>query len=212
MAQSIGSIFKGKKAGSLGKVGCFSTHPLKNLNAVGDGGFFTTDSEDIFQIAKLYRNHGLETRDNCKFWGTVTRMDEIQACVLNYRLKNLNNLISIRQKNAETYYNLLNQNYVFIPKKRDYAVDTFHTFVIQVKKRDQLKKYLYDKGINSSIHYPQPIHLQDAAKYLGYKAGSFKNTERQSKEILSLPIHQNLDKSSIEYISHNINNFYKLYS
>ena len=88
-AQAIGSTYKNKKAGSLGEIGCFSTHPLKNLNAMGDGGFLTTNSKKHFEICKLYRNHGLINRDNCKFWGSVSRMDEIQACILNFRFKNL---------------------------------------------------------------------------------------------------------------------------
>ena len=207
-AQAIGSSYKNKKAGSLGEIGCFSTHPLKNLNAMGDGGFLTTNSKQHFEICKLYRNHGLINRDNCKFWGSVSRMDEIQACILNFRFKNLEKISLDRQKNAELYMRLLDKQKIYIPPQRDYAKDTFHTFVIQVENRNELKNYLMKHGINTSIHYPTPIHLQDASKYLGYKKGDFPVTEKQSKKILTLPVNNTLTSNQIKYISEKINNFY----
>ena len=172
-AQAIGSFYKNKHAGSIGDIGCFSTHPLKNLNAMGDGGFLTTNSDEVNEICRLYRNHGLETRDNCKFWGTVSRMDEIQACILNFRFKNLNEFIKKRQENAKLYKQLLNDKFVYTPDIRKYAIDSFHTFVIQVDRRDDLKKYLLKNGIETSIHYPTPIHLQSCSKHLNLKEGSF---------------------------------------
>ena len=94
---------------------------------MGDGGFLTTNSDEVNEICRLYRNHGLETRDNCKFWGTVSRMDEIQACILNFRFKNLNEFIKKRQENAKLYKQLLNDEFVYTPDIRKYAIDSFHT-------------------------------------------------------------------------------------
>ena len=207
-AQSIGSIYKNKQAGSLGDVGCFSTHPLKNLNAMGDGGFLTTNSDQINEICRLYRNHGLETRENCKFWGTVSRLDEIQACILNYRFKSIEKFIEGRIRNANLYMELLDKNFVYFPSNRDYAKDTFHTFVIQIDKRDKLKEYLFKNGINTSIHYPRPIHLQTSSKYLKYKKGDFPNTENQSERILTLPINNFVSKEEVFFICEKINKFF----
>ena len=208
-AQSFGSKYKNQQSGSLGDVGCFSTHPLKNFNAMGDGGFLTTNSKKIYNKSKLYRNHGLETRDSCLFWGSVSRLDEIQAAILNFRFKNFDNLIKIRIKNAKIYHDLLDKDKVFIPQMREHATDTFHTFVIQTENRQDLVKYLKYEGISTSIHYPTPIHLQPAAKYLNYSPGDFPITESQSKKILTLPINQELTDKDIKYICSKVNHFFR---
>lgn len=206
-AQSIGSSYGETKSGAFGEVGCFSTHPLKNLNAMGDGGFLTTNSSDIYKIAKLYRNHGLENREKCVFWGSVSRLDELQAGILNYRFSNLESLIKKRIKNADIYHKNLNKKFVYIPEIRKYAVDTYHTFVVQVKFRNDLKEFLLSKGISTSIHYPTPIHLQPCSKYLGHKKGDFPITENQSNEIISLPINQNLNQEQILHVCKYFNEF-----
>ena len=104
---------------------------------------------------------------------------------------------------------LLDKQKIYFPPHRDYAKDTFHTFVIQVENRNELKNYLMKHGINTSIHYPTPIHLQDASKYLGYKKGDFPVTEKQSKKILTLPVNNTLTSNQINYICEKINKFYK---
>ena len=128
-------------------------------------------------------------------FGHVSRMDTLQAAILSFKLKNLNNVISKRRKNFEIYYNHLDRKNIYIPAEEKYQFNTYHTFVIQVKNRDKLRKFLLNKKIDTSIHYPVPIHLQPAAKFLGYKKGDFPMTEDQSKKILTLPIHQDLEKS-----------------
>tara|TARA_B100001057_G_scaffold440240_1_gene474007 strand:+ start:657 stop:1757 length:1101 start_codon:yes stop_codon:yes gene_type:complete len=208
-AQSIGSKYFNKPSGSLGQVGCFSAHPLKNLNAIGDAGYLTTNSKKIYLKAVELRNHGMVNRDRIKNFGYVSRMDNIQASVLNYRLKELKKVIKIRRKNVLLYEKYLNKKNIFIPQEKKGEFNTYHTFVIQVKKRNSLKKYLKKKNIETNIHYPIPIHLQPAAKYLGYNKGDFKNTENQAKKILTLPINHFLKKKEIKYICNSINHFYK---
>lgn len=208
-AQAIGSKYKSKMAGSIGEVACFSAHPLKNLNALGDSGYLTTNSKKIANLLKDVRNHGMTKRNRVKNFGYVSRMDNLQAAILNFRLKNLAKINNKRRINAKFYMNNLNKKFIFMPKENSNEFNTYHTFVIQVAKRDKLKKYLEKKGIETSIHYPIPIHLQPAAKKLGYKLGDFKVTEMQSKKILTLPVNQFIKKNELKKICKEINNFYE---
>ena len=150
-----------------------------------------------------------ESRDNVKNFGYVSRMDNLQAAILNYRLKNLKKNINIRRRNVKFYLNNLNLEKIYFPEEKIEEFNTYHTFVIQVKKRDELKKFLKKKGIDTAIHYPVPIHLQTASKYLNYKVGDFIETESQSKKILTLPINEYLSKKEILYICKTINHFYE---
>ena len=207
-AQSIGSLYKNRAAGSFGIVGCFSAHPLKNLNAIGDAGYLTTDNNRIYKAILDLRNHGMTNGNKVKQFGYVSRMDNLQAAVLSYRLEKLNEVIAKRRKNVEFYKKYLDLKNIFIPDEKEYEFNSYHTFVIQVNRRNQLKKYLQSKGIGTAIHYPIPIHLQLAARSLGYKKGSFKVAENQAKRILTLPINQYLGKEDIQRISNQINYFY----
>lgn len=208
-AQAVGSKYNDKMAGSFGKVACFSAHPLKNLNALGDSGYLTTNSKKISNFIKDVRNHGMTKRNKIKNFGYVSRMDNLQAAILNFRLKNLSKIINKRRLNAKFYINNLNKKFVFIPKENKNEFNTYHTFVVQVSNRDKLKKYLEKKKIETSIHYPVPIHLQPAARKLKYKLGDFKITEAQSKKILTLPVNQFLKVSDLKKICREINNFYE---
>jgi dTDP-4-amino-4,6-dideoxygalactose transaminase len=207
-AQAIGSKYKGKPSGSIGDVGCFSTHPLKNLNACGDGGFLTTNDEKIYAKANSLRNHGMADRDSVDNFGYVSRMDNLQAAILNYRLKKLDEIIDRRRQNAQSYLKYIETDEIFIPPEKEYEFNTYHTFVIQLKKRNELKEFLLKQGIEAAIHYPSPIHLQPAAKRLGYKLGDFPVTEKQAEMILTLPVNQSLGQSEIERICAAINDYY----
>ena len=206
-AQSVGSKYKGKPSGSIGDVGCFSTHPLKNLNACGDGGFLTTNNESIFNKSKLYRNHGTANRNIVYHFGCVSRMDNLQAAILNFRLDKLEDIIEKRRNNAMSYFDGIKNQNLFFPKEKDSKYNTYHTFVVQTPCRDELKEYLSLNGIDTAIHYPVPIHLQPASKKLGYQVGDFPITEKQSKEILTLPVNQYLTKADLEKIIKVINEF-----
>jgi len=208
-AQSIGSKLFDRASGSYGDVGCFSGHPLKNLSAIGDAGYIVTDNYKIYKKIKSLSNHGMENRNIIKNFGYVSRMDNIQAAFLNHKLNSLNSIIKARRRNAEIYKKELNRSKVFFIDERSEEFNTYHTFVVQVEKRNKLKKFLLNKNIQTSIHYPIPIHLQPASLKFGYKKGDFKNAENQSKRILTLPINENLSIKQIKYICKMINKFYK---
>ena len=208
-AQAIGSNYKNKPSGSFGNVGCFSTHPLKNLNACGDGGFITTDDEKIYSGARALRNHGISDRNNINHFGYVSRMDNLQAAILNYRLHKKDMIIEARRRNAQSYFDGLNTVEVLLPEEKKHEFNTYHTFVIQVEKRNELKDYLSRQGIETAIHYPTPIHLQPAAHELKYKLGDFPVTEKQAEMILTLPINQSLNRGEIIRIISAVNKFYR---
>jgi dTDP-4-amino-4,6-dideoxygalactose transaminase len=208
-AQSIGSTYKGVQSGAYGLAGCFSTHPLKNLNACGDGGFVTTNNLKLANDIKLMRSHGLVDRNRVENFGFVSRMDALQAAILTFRLGKLDDVILKRRINAESYISNLNiDEVVFPPETNDYF-NTYHTFVVRVKDRDKLASWLLSKGVQTAIHYPIPIHLQPAAQKYGHRLGDFPAVECQAAEILSLPIHQYLKQDQIEYVIEAIINFYR---
>ena len=207
-AQSIGSRYAGQPSGSIGNVGCFSTHPLKNLNACGDGGILTTNDDNVAERVRLMRNHGLVDRDTVAGFGFVSRMDSLQAAILKYRLGKLDAVIDKRRTNANLYRALLDPRHVFAPPCRPVEFNSFHTMVIQVDRRDELKAHLADHGIATAIHYPVPIHLQPAAARLGYRTGDFPETERQAKRILTLPVNEFLKTAEIRTIADTVNGFF----
>ena len=209
-AQSILSKYKNKYSGTWGDVGCFSAHPLKNLNAMGDSGYVTTNNKSLYLKIKNLRSHGMEeNRNDISDFGHVSRMDNIQAAILNFRLKNLKQIIKQRRNNVNLYLDNLDRKKIFFPKEKFDEFNTYHTFVIQVEEREKLIKYLADNGVGTAIHYPIPIHLQKASKFLGYKKNDFPIAENQSKKILTLPINQFLRKEEIYFICKLINKFYK---
>jgi dTDP-4-amino-4,6-dideoxygalactose transaminase len=207
-AQAIGSMYDGKKAGTFGDAGCFSAHPLKNLNAGGDAGFVTTDNADLADRLRRMRNHGLEGRDTVLEWGWVSRMDTVQAALLGLRLARLDNVTARRRHNADRYHDLLDPMHVFMPPERKIEHNTWHTFVIQVDRRDKLKDFLAENGVETAIHYPVPLHLQPAAIELGYQEGDMPETERQAARILTLPVNQFLTDDDIEYVANSVNRFF----
>jgi dTDP-4-amino-4,6-dideoxygalactose transaminase len=208
-AQAIGSRYQGRNSGTFGTCAAFSAHPLKNLNAAGDAGFLATNDIQIVQKVRLLRNHGLVNRDTVEIWGTVSRMDALQAEILRRRLPRLAHLIERRRQNAENYKRLLAQGPVSFTPCRDYEFNTFHTFVIQTDHRNELQAYLRGRGIGTRIHYPVPIHLQPAAASLGYRRGDFPVAESQADRILSLPIHQFLSFDDQSYVADEIGMFFQ---
>lgn len=200
-AQAIGSMYRGQLSGAIGHYGCFSAHPLKNLNALGDGGFVTTNDREAAKRMRRLRAHGLADRQTVEEWGLVSRMDVLQAAILEYRLDKLPDVIAKRRANAALYQRLLRDERVFVPPCRNEEFNTFHTFVIQVDRRDELQSHLKDIGIKTAIHYPVPIHLQPAAKGLGHGPGDFPATERQAQRILTLPVNQYMTDAEVETVA-----------
>jgi len=208
-AQSIGSMFQGRKSGSFGHFGCFSAHPLKNLNAMGDAGFVTTNESAAAARMRRLRTHGMADRETVDEWGFVSRMDVLQAAILDYRLDKLPDVIAKRRENAALYQRLIKHEKVFVPPCRQDEFNTFHTFVIQVERRDDLQGHLRAIGIKTAIHYPVPIHLQPAAAGLGYRKGDFPAAERQAERILTLPVNQYMSVKDVEAVAGEVLAFYR---
>jgi dTDP-4-amino-4,6-dideoxygalactose transaminase len=207
-AQSIGSTFQGRRSGSFGQFGCFSLHPLKNLNAMGDAGFITTNDGKAAERLRRLRSHGLTDRNTIEEWGFVSRLDVLQAAILDYRLDKLPAVIAARRQNAATYQRLLQHDAIFVPPCRQDEFNTFHTFVIQVDRRDELQRHLREIGIKTAIHYPVPIHLQPAAAPLGHGKGDFPVTEQQAERIITLPVNQHMTAADVENVAAEVLAFY----
>lgn len=210
--QAIGSEYQGKKAGSLGDIGCFSFFPSKNLNAYGDGGMVTTNSLELAEKIKMLRNHGSKVKYYNDEIGVSSRLDGLQAAILSVKLKHLNKWNKSRQNIANTYNKLLKDiDYIELPK---YDLDTnsthiYHQYTIKIKngKRDELKKYLEDYNISSMVYYPLPLHLLKAMEYLDIKKGSLPIVEKMCSEVLSLPIYPEIENKKIKLIETKIIKF-----
>jgi dTDP-4-amino-4,6-dideoxygalactose transaminase len=209
-AQAVGAAIQGQPVGSFGDLGCFSLHPLKNLNAAGDGGMLTTNQEELYLKLTQMRNHGLKNRDEIDFFAYNSRLDTFQAIVAAHRLKRLNEVTAARRQNARLYDELLADltDAVSIPPRRPNFTQVFHTYVVQVRDRENLSRHLAAKGIETRVHYPVPIHLQAPGRQLGWGPGDLPETEKQAAHILSLPIHQHLSRAQLEYVAHTIRDFY----
>jgi dTDP-4-amino-4,6-dideoxygalactose transaminase len=203
-AQAMGTRYRNRRAGSLGTVGCFSAHPLKIFNALGDAGFITTDSAEIASRVRLLRNHGLVDRDTVSEFGYVSRLDALQAVVLRYRLGRLDEMIERRRDNVALYRELLKGTPIRLPEQKPYEFHTFVNFVSQCDRRDELQKHLADKGVQTVVHYNTPIHLQPAAQSLQCRKGQFPVTERLCETILALPANQSLRHEDVAYVCNEI--------
>ena len=205
--QAHGAKYNSKNAGTIGDMGCFSFYPTKNLGAYGDGGMVVTNNEELYKKLIMLRNYGEVKKFTSKIEGFNSRLDEIQSAVLRVKLKYLDEWTNKRREIATMYHQLLYNSNVQLPCERQWAKHVYHLFVIRVNKRDALKDYLHERGVGTQIHYPIPIHLQDAYKRLGHKAGDFPISERNAEEILSLPIYPELTTEEIEAVAGLITEF-----
>ena len=198
-AQAIGASYRGRRVGSLGVAAGFSLHPLKNLGVYGDGGLITTNDDKLASKLRMLRNHGLRNRDECEVWGFNSRLDSMQAGFAEIKLGFLDSWNERCREIAESYRIGL-ANYVQVPFDQTWEECVYHNFVIRTDKRDELMAHLKEHGVDTRIHYPIPIHLQDAAKELGYKLGDFPNAEKYAKTMISLPIYPELSNAQAAYI------------
>jgi len=206
-AQAIGAEYHNKRVGSFGDTGCFSLHPLKTLNACGDAGVITTNDGNLYHLLLQMRNIGLKNRDESDVWGYNSRLDTMQAAILNVKLKYLDEWTEARRKNAGYYISRL-KDVCDTPVEEKNEKSVFHTFVVGVDRRKELIDHLEQNGIGSRIHYPIPIHLQKTAGHLGYKKGDFPVCEKKAGQILSLPVYQGLTNDDLEYIVEKVTGFY----
>lgn len=207
-AQAMGATLGGRPVGSFGELGCFSLHPLKTIGGCGDGGMITTDDDNLAAQLRLLRNHGIQNRqEDCRQWGFNSRLDTIQAAIVNVKLDYLNAWTSTRRSHAAQYRELLGTA-VRVPTDQPEVRATYTTFIIEADRRDDLADHLLQQHIACKVHYAVPIHLLDAAQGCGYQRGAFPTAERQAERILSLPIHESLDEAAISRVCEAILSFY----
>jgi len=229
-AQAIGSQYKdGRKAGSIGQIGCFSFYPSKNLGCFGDGGLVTTNDETLYERLKIMRVHGGKPKYYHKVIGGNFRLDAIQAAVLNVKFPHLDSWTAKRQENAELYTKFFKdhglaevegklefdeRNKVLLPepvyKKNDLKYyHIYNQYVIRVENRDELRKYMTENEIGSEIYYPVPFHLQECFADLGYEKGDFPVSESCAADTIALPIYPELTNEQIEFTVKTISDFIK---
>lgn len=201
---------KKKYAGNFGITGCFSMHPLKNLNVWGDGGIITTNNKKIYDKIRLMRNHGLISRNDCKIYGYNSRLDTIQAAVGLEMIKKINLITKSRIKNAKYLNDQLKdiKEITLIKEKTGYK-SVYHLYQFFCKNRDDLDVYLRKNKIDSKVHYPKPLHLHHAAKKFNYKNGQFEIAEKLAKKVISIPVHEFIKKKELDYMISKIKKFYK---
>jgi UDP-2-acetamido-2-deoxy-ribo-hexuluronate aminotransferase len=214
-AQSLGSLYKINEsyhqAGTLGHIGCTSFFPTKNLGGMGDGGALFTNDNTLGARIRAIANHGMFQRYKHEMIGVNSRLDTLQAAILNIKLTYLDEYLAARQKVAKSYFNQLSGiNSIILPISDNQSVHTYNQFTIQVEgegKRDALKSFLAEQGIPSMIYYPTPVHLQPAYQFFGYKEGDLPVSEKLSHKVLSLPMHPELEEEQISYICEAIKTF-----
>ena len=196
-AQAHGAEYKRKRVGSLGSAGCFSFYPSKNLGAYGEAGAVVTNDEELAKRLRLLRDHGSTSKYAHAIVGYNFRMEEIQAAVLNVKLRHLNDWNDARRARAATYNASLSSAGLVLPEEMDYARHVYHVYAVQSQNRDDLQKRLTAAGVQTGVHYPIPIHLQPAYASLGYKGGELPVTENLAERVLSLPMFPELSDEQI---------------
>jgi len=216
-AQALGADFIpasgfNQKAGTIGHLGCTSFFPSKNLGAFGDGGALFTNDDSFGKRAASLVNHGMQKRYHYDHVGVNSRLDTIQAAILRIKLQHLDDYHRLRQKTA-TWYDttLAGIEGLQTPVRSKFTTHIFHQYTLQVdaSRRDALKQWLMEKGIPSQVYYPVPLHLQKAYSDLGYREGRFPVSEGLCSKVLSLPMHTEMEKIQLEYISEQVQQFFK---
>ena len=203
--------YRGSRCGGIGDLGCFSFHPLKNLNVWGDGGIITTNDDYFNEKIRLIRNHGLSDRNTCLEFSYNSRLDSIQAVVAKHLIENkLDFITSKRISNAMMFDSLLQDvPQIKLLKRSNLYKEVFHLYIFSVKNRDQLANYLKSNGVDAKIHYPIPMHLQPAAKKFNFNKEDFQNAENLASKTMSLPVHEFITEEQILYVSNLIKEFFK---
>jgi dTDP-4-amino-4,6-dideoxygalactose transaminase len=200
-----------RKAGTIGQIGTTSFFPSKNLGCYGDGGALFTDDEALALKLRSIANHGMKARYQYEYIGINSRLDTIQAAILRVKLKHLSEFNKSRRHFADQYDNGLSGcDSVSVPVRADFSTHIFHQYTIRIRngKRDELKSYLLSKSIPTMIYYPGPLHMQKAYSHLGFNENDFPVTTYLCKEVLSLPMHPDLEQEQIDYIVLNIRKFF----
>lgn len=205
-AQAIGAEHGNRRVGAIGHLGCFSFFPTKNLGGYGDGGLVMTDSVEIANRIRMLRQHGSREKYRYESLGWSSRLDELQAAVLRVKLRHLDEWTECRRANVQLYRKLLAPLPVQLPLERVGDRAVYHLFTIRTPHRDELKKYLSDRGIETMVYYPIPLHLQPV--YENLEMGSLPESERASREVLSLPLFPELQPDELEIVASTIAEFF----
>jgi len=214
-AQALGAKYQGQRVGSLGDLSCFSFFPTKNLGAFGDAGMVVTDNPDIAEKVSLLRVHGSKIKYHHDLLGCNSRLDELQAAILNMKLNYLEQWTQRRRKIAELYSNLFKKHIsagslsIKLPQEPKYAYHVYHQYTIQTNQKNELQKYLKNKGIGTTVYYPVPLHLQKVISSYGYRKGDFPVTETACKEVLSLPMFPELTDKEVSYVVDRVVKFFQ---
>jgi dTDP-4-amino-4,6-dideoxygalactose transaminase len=207
---AVKATYKGRPSGTLGTLGCFSFHPLKNLNVWGDGGIATTNSDELAGKLRLLRNHGLINRDECAVFAYNSRLDTIQAVVARHLLAKLDHITESRIEHAEYFDERLRGiRQIRIPERDSDVRQVYHLYIVRCERRDALQRHLVANGVDAKVHYPIPMHLQPAAAFLGHTPGDFPNCERIVGEVLSLPVHEFITRDQQDRVVDLIKSFYR---
>ncbi len=198
--QAHGALYKGRPAGSMGDAGCFSFYPGKNLGAYGEAGAVITNNEDLANAIRKFRDHGQARKYYHDIIGWNGRMDGIQGAILSVKLRHLPMWNEARRRVAAHYGDLLvDVEGIRLPEEADYARHVYHIYAVRVQDRDEFIQSMKTREINCAIHYPVPLHLQQAYRHLGYEQGAFPVTERIADELVSLPMYPELSDEQIKY-------------
>lgn len=214
-AQAIGAEYRGRRAGSLGVIGCFSFYPSKNLGAAGDAGLLTSNSLEMAESLRMLRAHGAKKKYYHDRVGINSRLDSLQAAILRVKFRYLDSWSNARYQNAQRYRELFNhselveRNLVRLPVESPTARHVYNQFVIRAQDRDKLKSWLAEHGIGTEVYYPLPLHMQECFKDLGYKQGDFPESESAANEALAIPVYPELDENAQSYVVNAITSFYR---
>ncbi|HVF42953.1 MAG TPA: DegT/DnrJ/EryC1/StrS family aminotransferase [Pyrinomonadaceae bacterium] len=211
-AQAHGARHRGRRVGPLGRAGCFSFYPGKNLGAYGEGGAVVTNDKEVARRVRLLRDHGSEQKYRHEMVGYNFRLEGIQGAVLGVKLKHLDRWNELRRHHAERYRELLaphaDAGLLALQRGAAYAESVNHLFVIQSDARDSLQRFLSAAGVQTGIHYPVPVHLQPAYAPLGHKEGDFPVAERQARRLLSLPMFAELTERQLKYVADAVGDYF----
>jgi dTDP-4-amino-4,6-dideoxygalactose transaminase len=199
-AQAHGAAYRGRKAGSLGDIACFSFYPSKNLGACGEGGMLVTNDDELARVARLLRDWGQERKYEHVMKGFNGRMDGLQGAVLRVKLRHLEDWTEKRRSNAAAYDRLLVGSAVRTPEVMPSSRHVYHLYAIRVRERSRVIGDLSNAGVQSGVHYPSPVHLLPAYADLGFRPGSLPHSERAAREVLSLPMYPELSSNQIEEV------------
>lgn len=207
---SVGATIDGRFAGTFGNVNAISMHPLKPLNVWGDGGVVVTNDDKAAEFLRLYQNHGLLDRNHVEIWGVNERLQPVQAVVGNRLLDTIEDLVEARIRNAQLLDEGLKglESHIHTPHRPENNREVYQLYLATATHRNELVEFLVTHEIEAKVHYPIPIHLQNAARGLGYKRGDFPVCERLAGEVITLPAHQHITEDQIAYTLESIRQFY----